>query len=137
MSHPGKGGKLYDRAALADYLDRLRRESNESYREAALRSGLDHGAFLRYVKKQNRPTRESCIALADHFAVNPNEILVRAGYDPLHFFDRSPMDPRALAPEVEEVAFYLNRLCPLARRREVCQAVRALVEAAARTAQEP
>jgi transcriptional regulator with XRE-family HTH domain len=136
MSRPTKGGKPYDRAALADYLDRLRQEHNESFREAALRSGLDHGAFLRYVKKQNRPTRESCIALADHFGVNPNEILTRAGYDPLHFFDRSLADPKALAPEVEQVAIYLNRLFPLARRREVCQAVRALVEAAARTAQE-
>jgi hypothetical protein len=63
MSRPTKGGKPYDRTALADYLDRLRREHNESFREAALRSGLDHGAFLRYVKHQNRPTRESCIAL--------------------------------------------------------------------------
>jgi transcriptional regulator with XRE-family HTH domain len=137
MSRPTKGGKPYDRAALADYLDRLRREHNESFREAALRSGLDHGAFLRYIRKQNRPTRESCIALADHFGVNPNEILTRAGYDPLHFFDRSLADPQALAPEVEEVAVYLNRLSPVARRREVCQAVRALVEAAVRTAQEP
>ena len=134
MSQPSRGGKPYDHAALGDYLDRLRREHNESFREAALRSGLDHGAFLRYVKYHNRPTRESCIALADHFGVNANEILTRAGYDPLHFFDRSLADPQALAPEVEEVAGYLNRLSPLARRREVCQAVRALVEAAARTA---
>ena len=136
MSRPTKGGKPYDRATLARYLDRLRQEHNESFREAALRSGLDHGAFLRYVKHCQRPTRESCIAVADHFGVNPNEILTRAGYDPLHFFDRSLADPKALAPEVEEVAVYLNRLSPLARRREVCQAVRALVEAAARAAQE-
>ena len=137
MTHPTNYGKPHDCAALAEYLDRLRQDHNESFRKAALRSGLDHGALLRYIKKHQRPTRESCIAMADHFGVNPNEILTRAGYDPLHFFDRSLVDPQALAPEVEEVAIYLNRLSPLARRREVCQAVRALVDAAARTAREP
>ncbi len=136
MSHPNIAEKPYDRAALAEYLEGLRRNRNESFRQAALRSGLDHGALLRYIKKHQRPTRESCIALADHFGVNPNEVLTRAGYDPLHFFDRSLRDPGALAPEVEEVAVYLNRLSPLSRRREVCQAVRALVDAAARTAPE-
>ena len=137
MSHPTKSGKPYDRSALAEYLDGLRQDHNESFREAALRSGLDHGAFLRYIRKLQRPTRESCIAMADHFGVNPNEMLTRAGYDPLHLFDRSLIDPQALAPEVEEIAIYLNRLSPLARRREVCQAVRALVDAAARTARDP
>ena len=137
MTHPRKSVKPYDRSALAEYLDGLRQDHNESFREAALRSGLDHGALLRYVKKHQRPTRESCIAMADHFGVNPNEILTRAGYDPLHLFDRSLIDPQALAPEVEEIAIYLNRLSPLARRREVCQAVRALVDAAARTARDP
>jgi transcriptional regulator with XRE-family HTH domain len=136
MSRPTKGGKPYDRAGLADYLDQLRQAHNESFREASLAAGLDHGAMLRYVKKRSRPTRESCITLADHFGVNPNEILTRAGYDPLHFFDRSLVDPSELAPEVAELALYLNRLSPLARRREVCQAVRALVDAAARTAPE-
>jgi len=130
MSHPNIAEKPYDRAALAEYLEGLRRNRNESFRQAALRSGLDHGALLRYIKKHQRPTRESCIALADHFGVNPNEILTRAGYDPLHFFDRSLLDPGALAPEVKEVAVYLNRLSPLSRRREVCQAVRELVMAA-------
>ena len=130
MSRPTKGGKPYDRAALAEYLDRLRQEHNESYREASLAAGLDHGALLRYVKKQSRPTRESCITLADHFGVNPNEILTHAGYDPLHFFDRSLLDPAALAPEVEELATFLNCLSPPTRRREVCHAVRELLEAA-------
>lgn len=137
MTHPTRSGNPYDRSSLAEYLDGLRQDHNESFREAALRSGLDHGALLRYVKKHQRPTRESCIAMADHFGINPNEILTRAGYDPLHFFDRSLVDPQALAPEVEEIAIYLNRLSPLARRREVCQAVRALVDAAARTARDP
>jgi transcriptional regulator with XRE-family HTH domain len=129
MSRPTKGGKPYDRAALADYLEELRQARNESYREASLAAGLDHGALLRYTKKRSRPTRESCITLADHFGVNPNEILTRAGYDPLQIFDRSLVDPDALAPEVEELAAFLNNLSPPARRREVCNAVRELVTA--------
>jgi hypothetical protein len=83
----------------------------------------------------HRPAEYRSLAVADHFGVNPNEILTRAGYDPLHFFDRSLVDPAALAPEVAELAMYLNHLSPLARRREVCQAVRALVDAAVRTPQ--
>lgn len=136
MSRPTKGGKPHDRSALAEYLDQQRQAHNESFRETSLAAGLDHGAMLRYVKHHTRPTRESCIALADHFGVNPNEILTRAGYDPLHFFDRSLVDPATLAPEVADLASYLNHLSPLARRREVCQAVRALVDAAVQDAQE-
>lgn len=135
MSRPTKGGKEYDREAFAEYLERLRQERNESYREASLRAGLDHGSLARYIKKHQRPTRESCIALADHFGVNPNELLTRAGYEPMHFFDRSLVDPAAYPPEVEEVASYLARMKPASRRREVCRAVRELLAAASRTAQ--
>jgi len=134
VSRPTKGGKEYDRKAFAEYLERLRQERNESYREASLRAGLDHGSLARYIKEHQRPTRESCIALADHFGVNPNELLTRAGYEPLHFFDRSLVDPEAYPPEVEEVASYLVRLKPASRRREVCRAVRELLAAASRTA---
>ena len=135
MSRPTKGGKEYDREAFAEYLEQLREERNESYRVASLRAGLDHGSMLRYIKKHQRPTRESCIALADHFGVNPNELLIRAGYEPMHFFDRSLVDPAAYPPEVEDVASYLARMKPASWRRAVCRAVRELLEAASRTAQ--
>ena len=42
MSRPTKGGKPYDRAALADYLDQLRQARNESFRDASLAAGLEH-----------------------------------------------------------------------------------------------
>ncbi len=136
MSRPTRGGREYDREAFARYLDGLRQERNESYREASLRAGLDHGSLARYVKKKQRPTRESCIALADHFGVNPNEVLTRAGYEPLHFFDRSLVDPTAYPPEVEEVGSWLASVKPASRRREVCRAVLALLEATSRTARD-
>jgi transcriptional regulator with XRE-family HTH domain len=133
VSRPTKGGKEYDRAAFAAYLEGLRQERNESYREASMAAGLDHGAMRRYIREKQRPTRESCIALADHFGVNPNELLTRAGYEAMHFFDRSLVDPSAYPPEVEEVASCLARMKPASRRREVCRAVRELLEAASRT----
>lgn len=130
MSRPTKGGKEYDRAAFAEHLEELRQARNESYREASLAAGLDHGSMLRYIKKKQRPTRESCIALADHFEVNPNELLTRAGYEAMHFFDRSLIDPSAYPPEVEEVASFLARMEPASQRRQVCRAVRELLKAA-------
>ena len=135
LSRPTKGGKEYDRQAFAEYLEHLRQAHNESYREESLRAGLDHGSLARYIKKKQRPTRESCIALADHFGINPNELLTRAGYDPLHFFDRSLADPTAYPPEVEEVASHLTRIKPSSRRWKVCQAVCELLEAMSPTAQ--
>ena len=112
MSRPTKGGKEYDREVFAGDLEGLRQEANESYRGASVAAGLDHGALRRYIKKHQRPTRESCIALADHFGANPNELLTRAGYEAMHFFDRSLVDPSAYPPEVEEVASYPARMEP-------------------------
>lgn len=127
MTRPTKGGKDYDREAFAGYLWALMEARNETAREVSLKAGLDHGAFLRFTRKMQRPTRESCIVLAEHFEVNPNEILVRAGYEPLHFFDRSLVDPSAWPPEVEEVATALARLGPASYRREVCRSLRGLL----------
>jgi hypothetical protein len=134
MSRPTKGGKTYDREAFAEYLKALLQERNETPRAASLGAGLDHGALMRYIKHRQRPTRESCIALADHFGVNPNEVLTRSGYEAMHFFDRSLVDPKAYPPEVEDVASLLARLEPVSYRREVCRAVHALLQAMTRTA---
>lgn len=115
--------QAYDREALAAYLEELLEERNESMRQASIAAGLDHSALYRYITDYRRPTRESCIALADHFRLNPNELLTRAGYPPLHFFDRSLVDPQALPPYVAEVASRLSRIESPSRRRELCQAL--------------
>ena len=129
MTRPTRGGKDYDRDAFSAYLWGLLEERNETPREASLEAGLDHGAFLRFTRKQQRPTRESCIALADHFEINPNEIMTRAGYEALHFFNRSLVDPSAWPPEVEDVATVLARIEPATYRREVCRSLRGLLDA--------
>ena len=136
MVRPTRGGKEYDRAAFAAYLEGLLEARNESMREASLASGLDHGAMSRFINKHQRPTRESCIAIADHFRLNPNEVLTQAGYDPMHFFDRSLADPDALPPDVAELARYLGRIRPPSRRRQLCQALREILDLALRAADE-
>ncbi len=130
MTRPTRGGKEYDRDAFSEYLTGLLKENNESMREAGLASGLDHGAYGRFINKQQRPTRESCIVIADHFGLNPNEVLVRVGYDPLHFFDQSLVDPDALPQEVAVLARYLSQVRPISRRRRLCQAIRDLLDLA-------
>lgn len=133
MVRPTRGGREYDREALAAYLEELLRARNESMRSASLAAGLDHGALNRFISNRQRPTRESCIAIADYFGLNPNEILTRAGYEAMHFFDRTLIDPDALPPDVLELARYLSRIQPLSRRRQLCQAIREVVELAARS----
>lgn len=128
MVRPTRGGREYDRAAFADYLRQMLEARNESMREASLIAGLNHGSLNRFIHGLQRPTRESCIAIADHFGVNPNEVLTRAGYDPLHFFDRSLIDPQALPAEVAELAEHLSRVQPISRRRQLCQTIRQLLD---------
>ncbi len=130
MVRPTRGGKEYDRDAFAEYLNDLLKKHNESMREASLASGMTHGSMNRFINKRQRPTRESCIAMADHYRLNPNEVLTRAGYDPMHFFDRSLVDPDALPPEVAVLARYLSQIEPQSRRRQLCQMIRELLDLA-------
>lgn len=54
----------YDPRPLAEFLEALLAERNESYREASLRSGLDHQALRRYTHEAQRPSRTSIMAMA-------------------------------------------------------------------------
>ena len=76
-----------------------------------------------------RPHRESCIALAHHFGLNPNELLVAAGHEPLPWFDPSLTNPGDYPFEVKQVAEALIRIASPRLRREVCEAVEALAQA--------
>jgi len=134
MVRPTRGGKEYDRDAFSEYLTGLLEQNNESMREAGLAAGMDHGAFGRFIDKQQRPTRESCMVIADHFGLNPNEVLVQAGYDPMHFFDQSLIDPDALPQEVAVLARYLSQVRPISRRRQLCRAIRDLLDLAGNVA---
>jgi len=118
----------YDPSVFIPYLRRLLAERNESYREASLGAGLDRSAVWRFVEQETRPHRDACILLAQHFGVNPNEVLQAAGYEPIPLFNLSLADPAEYPPEVKAVAGALARIEDPERRRAACEAVRALLE---------
>ncbi|RLC56549.1 MAG: hypothetical protein DRI79_04495 [Chloroflexi bacterium] len=117
----------YDPTRLVATLERLLAERNESYREASLRAGLDHGAVRRYVRDGRRPSRDSLLALADHFGVNPNDLLVLAGYPPMQMFEREPADLNQLSPDVRSVVEDLERIGDPVLRRRLAEAIRLLI----------
>jgi len=116
--------KNYDSARLIATLEGLLAERNESYREASLRAGLDHGAVRRYMRDDQRPSRGSLLALADHFEVNPNDLLVRAGYQPMKMFERDAVDLAGLTPDVRQLADDLERIGDPVLRRRLTEALR-------------
>lgn len=118
----------YDPSEFIPYLKRLLAERNESYRQASLGAGLDRGAVWRFIEQETRPHRDACILLAQHFGVNPNEMLQAAGYEPIPLFDLSLADPDEYPPEVKAVARALARIAEPERRRAVCEAVRVLLD---------
>jgi transcriptional regulator with XRE-family HTH domain len=117
----------YNPTRLAQVLDELRQARNESYREASLRAGLDHGALRRYLCDGRRPQRQALIALADHFGVNPNELLPLAGYPPMRLFEQAAMDPGALPSDLGALVEDLQRIPDRALRRKLVEAVRGLI----------
>ena len=64
----------YDPAPMQKRIEELLKQHNESFREASLSSGLDHQA-IRRIRAGYRPQIPVCILLADHFGINPNELL--------------------------------------------------------------
>ena len=117
----------YDPIRLAQVLDELRQGRNESHRETSLSAGLDHGALRRYVCDGRRPQRQALIALADHFGVNPNELLPLAGYPPMKLFERVAVDPDSLPSDIGGLVEDLQRIPDRAQRRKLVEAVRVLL----------
>jgi hypothetical protein len=117
----------YDPAHLAQVLDELRQGRNESYREASLNAGLDHGALRRYIVDGRRPQRQALIALADHFGVNPNELLPLAGYPPMKLFQQAAVDPDSLPDDLGDLVADLQRIPDRSQRRKLVEAVRVLL----------
>ena len=117
----------YDPEPLVRMLEHLRHERNESYREASLRAGLDQEAVRRYCVRKQRPQMQALIVLADHYGVNPNDLLQAAGYRPLLLFERVEVDPDSLSSDVKELVDDLSRIADPVLRRQIVQAVRVLV----------
>jgi len=107
----------YDASLFQELLRKLLEESGESYRKASRAAGLHHTAISKYMSGV-RPGRDACIALADHFGINPNKLLEAAGYEPLHFFDRREIDLTKLSPEGKEILEKLEQVTdPKIRKR--------------------
>lgn len=116
----------YDPQPMIDRILELCEERNESYREASLGSNLDHQAINR-IRKGQRPTIQNCIQLADHFEINPNELLILANWPPLKAFDIHADSVENLPPEAVEVAKDIAKIPDPGTRREVAKAVQTLL----------
>lgn len=102
-------------------------KNNESYREAALRAGLDHQA-IRRVLNGKRPSMITCILLADHFGLNPNEFLELASWPTLKVFAIQAESAQALPPEAVQVAMEIARIPNPGTRKAVAEAILTLVK---------
>ena len=119
--------KAYDKQPLLDRIHELLKQRNENYREASLRSGLDNAAIQRVASGQ-RPSVTTCVYLANHFEVNPNEFLELALWPRLHVFDVSNTVPDKLPTEAVEVAVQLSKIENPGTRKKVAEAIMTLLE---------
>lgn len=116
----------YNPEPLIKRLDELLKQNKDSFREAALDSGLDHQA-VRRIRAGNRPQMHVCILLADHFGVNPNELLQLAGWPTLKAFDIHTESAEKLPPEAVDVAKEIARIPNPGTRKTVAEAILTLV----------
>ena len=120
------GQAPYNPEPMIARVEELLEKNNESYREAALDSGLDHQA-VRRVLAGKRPKMIACILLADHFGVNPNEFLQLGGWPTLKSFDIQTASAESLPPEAVAVAKEIARIPNPGMRKAVAEAVLTLV----------
>ncbi len=118
--------KSYDPTALVERLLELLKKNNESYREAALKCGMDHQAVRRILSGQ-RPSMVTCILMADHFGLNPNEFLLLADLPTLKVFDIQTESTESLPVEAVDVAKAVAKIENPKQRKEVAQAILTLV----------
>lgn len=115
----------YDPKPVVQVLRRLMEERGTSQRQASLEAGLDPSAMFRFVEQGLRPSRDSVIALADYFGINPNDLLVLAGHRPL----RSLEAVRAgVSPELKGITDRVMAIQDLAARRRVIAAIEVLLD---------
>lgn len=117
----------YDPVPFIQRIEELRTERNLSLRQAGMQAGLDHQAFRR-MKAGARPEMMYCILLADFFEVNPNELLLLAGWPRLKIFDVKSVSDENLPPEAVDVALALAKIADTGTRKQVAEAVMTLLK---------
>jgi len=116
----------YDRDKLLARLDELLEKHNESRREAAIAAGLDHQGLNR-IYYGMRPSVTTCILLANHWGLNPNEMLVYAGWPELDMFKIETKSAEDLPPEAVDVALTLAKIPDPGTRKKVAEAIQTLL----------
>jgi transcriptional regulator with XRE-family HTH domain len=112
----------YDPAPFQKLLQQLLDESGESFREASAAAGLSPTTLSNYMRG-SRPMRDACIALADHFDVDPNDLLRAAGYEPLRIFERIKLNPSDLPPDVAQLAAEIMKIEDEVKRKAMSEAL--------------
>lgn len=118
--------KKFDPQLFIARVRELMEAHNESYRQASLRSGLDEQA-IRRILDGVRPTVTSCVLLAQHFKVDPNEFITLAGYPALDIFKVKTLSAESLPPEAVEVAIEVAKIEDAGVRRQVAEAIKLLL----------
>lgn len=122
------GHRNYAPERFQSLLRELLQKTAESYRQASKAAGLDSSAISRYLSS-TRPSRDACVALADHFGINPNEMLEAAGYKPLAFFEEGPLEPGQASREVKELITKIQQINDPRIRRRLIDAIGVMLEA--------
>jgi hypothetical protein len=91
---------------------------------------LKHRTVIRYINQQHNPDILICIMLADHFGVNPNELLRLAGYATFRVFDAftESAEASSLPPEALQVAMDLAKIKDTDKREKVTAAIHAILQ---------
>jgi hypothetical protein len=118
--------KSYDRQKLLDRLNELLVQHNESRREASLAAGLDHQGLNR-IYYGMRPGITACILLANHWEINPNELINLAGWPTLEIFKIKTAGADKLPPEAVEVALAIAKIPNPGTRKKVSEAIKTLL----------
>jgi hypothetical protein len=91
---------------------------------------LKHRTVIRYINQHHYPDILICIMLADHFGVNPNELLRLAGYATFRVFDVFTESAKAssLPPEALQVAMDLAKIKDTDKSEKVTAAIHAILQ---------
>ena len=117
----------YNPEPFIQRIKELLEKRGESAREAAIKAALTPRA-VQYFLHGRRPNMTSCLLLAEHFDINPNELLELAGWPTMRIFDIRDARAMSLPPEVVDVAVRLGRIQNIAQRKKLSKALLEVVE---------
>ncbi len=95
----------YDPTRLIQITTEKLSATGETQRGASELAGLDHAAVDRILAGQ-RPNFVTCLFLADHWGINPNELLEAAGWPPMDIFNHYS----ELSDEARQLALRLHAM---------------------------